>query len=96
MELGFIVKLIEMYTSRKTLRELKQELEEKYGLSVRYVHVEGKILVDQMLDFNSTYLQEQKRLMKIANALQTKLNLKIMLHVTMLFDASVNKNLTCS
>ena len=46
-----------MYKYRKILRELKQELEEKDGLSVGYVHVEGKFLVDQMLNFNSTYLR---------------------------------------
>ena len=40
-ELGFIEKLIEMYKYRKILRELKQELEEKDGLSVGYSHVEG-------------------------------------------------------
>ena len=57
MELGFIEKLIEMYKYRKILSELKQELEEKVGLFVGYVHVEGKFLVDQMLNFNSTYLR---------------------------------------
>jgi CBS domain containing-hemolysin-like protein len=57
MELGFIEKLIEMYKYRKILCELKQELEEKDGLSVGYIHVEGKFLVDQMLNFNSMYLR---------------------------------------
>ena len=57
MEMGFIDRLLEMYKFRKTIRELKQELEEKNGLSQGYNHVEGKFLVDQMLKFNSTYVK---------------------------------------
>ena len=54
--MGFIEKLIEMYKYRKILHELKQELEEKDGLSNGYIHVEGKFIVDQMLNFNSKYV----------------------------------------
>ena len=43
MGLGLIKKLIEMYKYRKILHELIQELEEKDGLFVGYVHVERKV-----------------------------------------------------
>jgi len=46
-----------MYKYRKILRELKQELQEKAGLSVGYSHVEGKFIIDQMLNFNSKYVR---------------------------------------
>ena len=101
MELAFIGKLIEMYKYRKTLHELRQDLEEKVGLSGRYVHVKGKLLLDQMSNFNSTSLQSGtasrvNKMMKISSASQTRRSLKTMLRVTMLFYASANKNLICS
>ena len=40
--------------------------------------------------------QEQKKLIKTSIALQIKQNLKIMLPVTMLYDANANKNTTYS
>ena len=43
---------------RKTMRELKAELEEKNGLSTGYVHQEGSFIVGHLLYFQSSYLNK--------------------------------------
>ena len=56
IEIGFIDKLMEMYKYRIILRDLKQDIDSKDGLSSGYVRTEGKYIVDNMLIFRSTYV----------------------------------------
>ena len=56
IEPGFIDKLLEMFKYRQILRDLKQDMEQKDGLSGGYVQTEGKYIVDQMLTFDSSYM----------------------------------------
>jgi len=58
IEPGFIDKLTELFKMRKTMRELKAELEEKNGLSTGYVHQEGSFIVGHLLYFQSSYLNK--------------------------------------
>ena len=46
IEPGFINKLVEMYKYRRILRDLKQDIEQKDGLSQGYIRTKGKHIVD--------------------------------------------------
>ena len=50
IEPGFINKLCEMYKYRRILRDLKQHIEHKDGLSQGYIRTEGKHTVDYIED----------------------------------------------
>ena len=56
IEPGFIDKLLEMFKYRQILRDLKQDIDQHDGLSNGYVRTEGSYIVDQMLTFDSTYM----------------------------------------
>ena len=56
IEPGFIDKLLEMFKYWQILRDLKQDIEQNNGLSSGYVRTEGSYIVDQMLTFDSTYM----------------------------------------
>ena len=56
VEPGFIDKLLEMFKYRQILRDLKQDIKQKDGMSSRYVRTEGSYIVDQMLTFDSNYM----------------------------------------
>ena len=60
MEPGFfnVVKLVEMFKYRRIIRDLKQEIEHKDGLSKGYVRTECKHNVDTMLKFRSSSVQK--------------------------------------
>ena len=47
-----------MFKYRQILRDLKQDIEQHDGLSQGYVRTEGKHIVDTMLKFKSTYIQQ--------------------------------------
>ena len=56
IEPGFIDKLNEMFKYRGILQDLKQDYEQKNGISPGYCRTEGKYVVEQMLNFDSLYM----------------------------------------
>ena len=56
-EIGFVDKLFEMFKLRKVMQDLKQELEDRAGLSSTYARKEGKVIVDTMIRFQSSHLK---------------------------------------
>ena len=58
IEPGFIDKLNEMFKYRQVLRDLKQDIEQKDGLSEGYMRHEGKYIVDIMLPYRSSYMHQ--------------------------------------
>ena len=58
IEPGLINKLVEMFKYRQILRDLKQDIEQHEVLSQGYIRTEGKHIVDTMLKFKSTHIQQ--------------------------------------
>ena len=57
IEPGFIDKLVEMFKYRRILRDLKQDIEHKDGLSQGYIRTEGKHIVETIIKFRSSHLK---------------------------------------
>ena len=49
-------KLLEMFRYKFILHALKQDIEQKDGLSTGYCGTEGKYIIEQMFTFDSLYL----------------------------------------
>ena len=45
-----------MFKYRRILQDLKQDFEQKNGLSPGYCRAEGKYVIEQMLNFDSSYM----------------------------------------
>ena len=102
IEPGFIDKLLEMFKYRQILRDLKQDMEQKDGLSGGYVQTEGKYIVDQMLTFDSSYMSSifESRIQNLDADFQRMINKsrfeKYFFLLTMRSDSAAKPTMTLS